>query len=167
MTKLQTEPQFDQSDSADRSAGSSQSRAPANRTPATGRGRSRKTIINFWLDAALLVVFVSLGIVAVIVQFVFPPGTAASGWTLWGLSYGQWASLQFVILCVLALGVLVHVMLHWSWICGVIARRLLGRSKLPDSGTQTLYGVGLLIVLLNLAGVIVALAILGIESPVE
>ena len=122
------------------------------------------TLLNFWLDASLMLVFVSLAIVSVIVQFVFPPGIAARGWRLWTLSYGQWCSLQFALLAVLGLGVLVHVMLHWKWVCGVIARRLLGK-PVADDGIRTLYGVGLLIVLLNVAAAVVGVALLTIQSP--
>ena len=124
-----------------------------------------KTLLNFWLDATLLVVFVTLGIVAVILQFVFPPGTAAKGWTLWGMTHGQWSSLQFSLLCVMALAVLLHVMLHWTWVCSVLARKILGRPSSPDDGVRTLYGVGLLIVLLNVAGLVVAIANWMIRPP--
>ncbi len=127
--------------------------------------KSRKTVINFWLDALMLVQFLAIGIVAVIVQFVFPPGVAARGWTLWGMSYGQWCSLQFALLCVFALLVLMHVMLHWTWVCGVAARQLLNRAKLPDDGIRTIIGVGLLIVLLNVAGIAIAVANFAIKAP--
>ena len=125
--------------------------------PAHTRRLSR-TLVNFWLDAMLGGVFVLLSITAVIVQFVFPPGIAARGVSLWGMSYGQWCSLQFALIATLGLGVLVHVMLHWSWVCGVLARRILGQSSLPDDGIRTIYGVGLLIGLLLSGAVAVGLA---------
>ena len=127
--------------------------------------RRSKTLLNFWLDATLMIVFVTLGIVAVIVQFVFPPGVAARGWILWGMNYGEWCGLQFGLLSTMALGVLVHVMLHWIWVCGVISRRLMKLSKLPDDGIRTIYGVGLLIVLLNVAGIVIAIAKLSLNPP--
>ncbi len=128
-------------------------------------GRWSRTLVNFWLDAALLVDLVLLGTVATIVQFVFPPGVATRGWLLWGMSYGQWCSLQFGLLAVLGFGVLIHVMLHWTWVCSVIVRRIRGRSELPDDGIRTLYGVGFLIVLLTGAGVVVAVAMFTIQQP--
>jgi hypothetical protein len=129
------------------------------------RARWSMTIINFWLDASLMLVLVALGIVSVIIQFVFPPGISAKGWTLWSLDHTQWTSLQFGMLSVLAVGVLVHVMLHWTWICGVISRRLLGSNELPDDGIRTVYGVGLLIVLLMTSAIAVGIATLTIEMP--
>ena len=88
--------------------------------------RIARTLINFWLDTLLMLVFVALSITAVIVQFVFPPGVAAKGWLLWGMNYGQWCGLQFTGLCILGFGVVVHVMLHWAWVCGVVVRKMMG-----------------------------------------
>ena len=121
-------------------------------------GRISRTLVNFWLDGLLGVLFVKLSITAMIVQFVFPPGVAARGAMLWGMSYGQWCSLQFGLLALLGLGVLLHVMLHWTWICSVMSKRILGRNQIPDDGIRTLYGVGLLIGLLLIGAVSVGLA---------
>jgi hypothetical protein len=121
--------------------------------------------VNFLLDALLLVVFCLIMATAVIVRFVFPPGTDAVGWRLWGYSYDAWCTFQFGLIAALALGILVHVMLHWSWVCGIAVTQFTRnkRAKLDD-GTQTIFGVGLLIVLLNLIGLAIAAAALSIQS---
>ena len=129
--------------------------------------RVSRTLVNFWLDSLLLLVFALHSIAAVIVQFVFPPGVAAKGWTLWSMNYGQWCSLQFFFLSVLAFGILVHVMLHWSWVCGVIARKLLHQRDLPDDGIRTVYGVGLLILLLLSGATVVGIAMMSIKMPLQ
>lgn len=133
------------------------------RSPATRRGWSWSEI-NLGLDILLLLVFVALCTVSVVVRFVFPPGPAAKGWRLWGLDYDAWSGVQFILLAVLAVGILVHVMFHWSWVCNVMASRLT-RSRRVDDGMQTIYGVALLIVLLNVIGVAVAAAMLTIRGP--
>jgi hypothetical protein len=125
-----------------------------------------RTSINFLLDSCLLITFATLGCVALIVRFVFPSGTESRGWYLWGMSYNQWATAQFAIVAILALGILIHVMLHWSWVCGVVATRLARNKKTKlDDGTQTLYGVGLLIVIFNILGLAIAAAALSIQGP--
>lgn len=127
-----------------------------------------RTAVNFLLDLALLVVFLTLAWVSAVLRFVFPAGTSAAGWTLWGRGFDDWSAAQFALLCVLALGVLLHLMLHWSWVCGVVASRLSrwrGKSIRPDDGVQTLYGVGLLIVLVNIVGLLLAAAALTIQAP--
>jgi Domain of unknown function (DUF4405) len=126
-----------------------------------------RTSINFVLDACLLTAFTVLVWSSMIVRFVFPPGPDAKGWFLWGLGYDQWQTIQFAAVAVLALGILVHVMLHWSWVCGVIATRLArGKKAKTDDGTQTIYGVGLLIIVFNILGLAVALAALMIRRPI-
>jgi hypothetical protein len=128
--------------------------------------RMSKTIVNFILDTTLLVIVVSLLFTSAVLRFVFPAPTLAGGWTLWGHGYDAWANFQFVLLAVIALAVLLHVMLHWSWVCGVIVTKLLShdsRKTKPGDGVQTLWGVGLLIVVVTILGVLVALANLMVE----
>ncbi len=128
-----------------------------------------RTHVNFALDFLLLVVFVGLLGVAVVLQMIFPPGPLSAGWTLWGLTYTHWADIQFGLICTLAFGILVHVMLHWTWVCGVAVKML--RSGQPnakktlDDGTRTLYGVGTLIVILHVVGIAIAAATLAIQAP--
>lgn len=122
--------------------------------------------INLLLDAVLLVMFTALCFAAVVVRFVFPPGPAAAGWTLWGLDYDAWGGIQFGLLALLAIGILVHVMLHWSWVCNVLASRVAGRGGRVDDGLQTIYGVGLLIGLLLTVGAALAAAVLTVRGPV-
>lgn len=125
-----------------------------------------RSAINFWLDSLLLVAFSVLIWASVVVRFIFPPGLDSKGWLLWGLTFDQWATLQFALVAVLALGILLHVMLHWSWVCGFLAARLARDKKAKiDDGTQTLYGVGLMIVLINILGLAIAAAALSIHGP--
>jgi hypothetical protein len=122
--------------------------------------------VNLVLDAVLLVVFMALCFAAVVVRFVFPPGPGAKGWTLWGFDYDAWGGVQFGLVATLALGILVHVMLHWSWVCNMVASRFVKtRQGRVDDGLQTIYGVGLLIVLLAAVGGALAAAVLTIRGP--
>ena len=127
-----------------------------------------RTTINFWLDTLLLLLFLVLSWVAVVTRFIFPPGPDATGWRLWGWDYDHWCGIQFAVLCTLGLAILIHVMLHWTWVCGVVASRL-GQKKSAsrDDGSRTLWGVGLLIVVFNLVGLAVAAATLMVEAPVK
>ena len=142
--------------------------SPSQSRPATKKYWT-KTNVNFWLDFFLLIVFMVLCWSAVIVRFVFPPALRTEGWTLWGLDYQTWSDVQFATLCVLSAGILLHVMLHWTWVCSVAAN-LMRKKDAPkaaqlDGGTRTLWGVGLLIVIFNILGVGIAVAALTIEGP--
>jgi hypothetical protein len=133
-----------------------------------GKPLVSKTVVNFVLDTGLLVLVVSLLFMAAVLRFVFPAPSAAAGWTLWGYGYDAWANLEFVLVTIFGLAILLHVMLHWSWVCGVMVTKLLrrsGREARPDEGQQTIWGVGLLIVVVNVLGLLVGLAYLTIQSP--
>lgn len=122
-------------------------------------------MINFWLDFILLVNFMVLMGVATIVQFVFPAGTKADDWLLWGYSFNDWMAVQYGTLCVFTLLILVHVMLHWQWVCGIVTRRIMKQKEMPDDGIRTIYGVGALVVIFHVVAAGVAAAMLTIESP--
>ena len=128
-----------------------------------------RTLLNFWLDVLLLATFLVLLWLSVVLRFLFPPGLNAGGWSLWGWRHLQWRDAQFTTLCVFTLEILLHVMLHWSWVCGVITRRWFkssdGKKTKWDDGKRTLVGVGFMIVLLNLMGLAMAAAALTIQKP--
>ncbi len=125
-----------------------------------------RTLINFFLDTFLAIVLMVLIWLTFTLQVAFPPPTAAAGWTLWGLSYNAWSRIQFGAFCVLVGGVLVHIILHWTWVCAVIAKQFFGKKpKTQDDGTLTLYGVGTLVVLFNLLGAALAAAYFAVQSP--
>ncbi len=128
-----------------------------------------RTLLNFWVDVVLLVLFLATLWLTFAIRFVFPPGTLAAGWSLWGASYDQWLELQFWTLCLFGGAVLLHVMLHWTWVCGVIAGRFFraadGKKRQWNDGQRTLFGVGLMVVLFNLLGIGFAAAMLMVQAP--
>ena len=123
------------------------------------------SLLNFLLDAALLVNFVALLWVAAVLQFIFPVGTDAKGWTLWGMDVIAWQNIQFATLSILTLGITVHIMLHWSWICGVLNRQIFKRTVLKSDGTDTLVGVGLIAVIVHIVAIGLLMARWAIEKP--
>ncbi len=124
-----------------------------------------RTLVNFFLDLLLLAITLAVIWTTCLLRFVFPPATRAGGWTLWGVDYDGWSNVQSTLLGAIALAILVHLMMHWNWVCGVIAARLLRRSGRVDDGIQTLYGVGTLIVfLLATTGLLIAAGLM-IRAP--
>jgi hypothetical protein len=129
-----------------------------------------KNDINLWLDAFLLALFSALCWAGTVVRFVFPPGPEAAGYTVWGWDHAQWSNLQFALLATLAAAVLVHVMLHWSWVCGMVAGKLrkhrgAAASAVRQEGSRTLWGVGLLILVFHAIAIGVAAAALSLKAP--
>ncbi len=108
-----------------------------------------KTVINFWLDAALLVLFLVIAWELSILRLAFPKGSGEH-WRLLGHTAGDWQDLAFNTFCVFAAGIVVHVMLHWPWIVATIQTKLLRVKATRDDGSQTMIGVGLLIVIIHI-----------------
>jgi len=123
-----------------------------------------RTDVNFWLDCLLGLVFLALVAITMLLRFAFPRAQDSYGWTLWGYSYDDFIQAQFVVLAVLTLLILVHVMLHWNWLCSVAQQRVLNSdNKKPDNGWQTIIGVGLMIALLNVLGILLGVAMVMIR----
>lgn len=138
----------------------------ANPTSPSAQRPSKKVswaLINFYLDVCLLLNFLVLMWVSAILQFVFPPGVNARGWRLWNADVVAWQNFQFETLCVLTAGITLHVMFHWSWICGVINRQVFKRTVIQQNGSDTLIGVGLIAVIIHVLAIGVLVARWAIE----
>lgn len=106
--------------------------------------------------------------ISVAIPVVFPTGSQAAGWTLWGLDYDQWRRIQMGSLGAFAVGVLVHLILHWTWVCNFVGARWpwrRGPFKSPNESMKTVYGVILLVVFLTLLAAFVAVAQFAVRAP--
>jgi hypothetical protein len=122
------------------------------------------TIINFWLDLVLLILFLAQAWIVGVLHLIFPRG-AGPEWKVWGASSVHWSDLFFNIFCAFSAAVILHVMLHWNWICGVIITRVLKRRMKQDDGSRTLIGVGLLVVVFHAIAAGLLLARVGLTGP--
>ena len=138
--------------------------APESSAPPPVRKRWSMTMINFWLDATLFVAMITMVWITVMLQVVFPAPTTAAGWTLWGLTYDQWRDFQFYALCVAAGLTVEHIVLHWNWVCTIIATRVLRRKRLDDA-QQAVFGVSTFIVLLLLVKASLLIALFSVQKP--
>lgn len=141
----------------------SNSRTPE---PSPRRKSTSRVILNFWLDALLLVNVVVIGWVSAILQIAFPAPTVADGWKLWGLTFDQWRDIQSTALCCCGLLALEHLVLHWNWVCCTITTRILRVNTRPDEGVQALYGIGTFIAIITFVLCSVIFAMMCIQRPV-
>ena len=114
------------------------------------------TLINFWLDVVLSILFLVQAWMFAVLHVVFPRG-AGPDWKIWGATPLDWSETLFQVFCLFSIGVVLHVMFHWEWVYGVVATRLVGRKAGKDEGSHTLVGVGVIVILVHLlAGGILA-----------
>lgn len=104
-----------------------------------------------------------------IVQFILPDGLKAPGWTLWSLNRTAWQRIQAGSIAVFGLLVLLHLILHWSWVCSFVSSRLskaLGRPVSVNESSRTIWGVATLIFVLTcMAAVLMAAEFCVVRPP--
>ncbi len=106
--------------------------------------------LNFVIDCAAA--FLLLGMLATgfILRFPLPPGTQRSHY-LWGLSRHEWGTVHTWISFGLIAVLIVHVVLHWQWIDGMIRTRIGRRTRNgPPAESRT-----------RMSGLVTAVVLLG------
>jgi hypothetical protein len=103
----------------------------------------RRTTANFWLNLGSFLVMVGLALTGGIMHYVLPAGTG--NWlTLFGLGRHSYGQIHFCLAVTVVLLLALHLTLHWSWLCGFVAKRL-GREQ-PGKRARLLAGAGALVV---------------------
>ncbi|MBN2576688.1 MAG: DUF4405 domain-containing protein [Deltaproteobacteria bacterium] len=101
----------------------------------------KRTAVNFWLDLASLLAMVSLALTGGINHYVLPSGTG--NWlTLFGLDRHDYGKIHFYLGFAIVILLALHVAMHWSWLCGFVAKRL-GKEQ-PSRRARLWAGVGTL-----------------------
>jgi hypothetical protein len=109
----------------------------------------RRQILNLVINTAALLVMLAMIATGFLLKWVLPPGSrGGQGLQLWGMTRHEWGDLHFWLAVSLLSLLLVHVALHWAWVCALVAR--LASGKPPSAAAfvasrQWLYGIGLLV----------------------
>lgn len=110
-----------------------------------------RTLTNLWIDLASLIVMLGLAATGGLIHFVLPAGSGRFR-ELFGWNRHDIGQVHFYLAVATVALLVLHVLLHWSWVCCVVAKAL-GRG-FPSQRIRTVWGVGLLlgITLLLVAG---------------
>jgi hypothetical protein len=110
----------------------------------------KRQILNFVIDTAALLVMLAMVATGFLLKWILPPGSrGGQGLQLWGMTRHDWGDLHFWLAVALLLLMFVHVLLHWSWVCALVARLVRGTSSggaVVAHSRQWLYGISFLIV---------------------
>lgn len=111
----------------------------------------RKQTMNFYIDLAACVVMILLAATGLILRYVLLPGSGGRGGgsqlLLWGLGRHDWGGLHVWLSIALGVLIVLHLVLHWSWVCATTRRCLPSFAQWPSStpkAVQNLCGIGLL-----------------------
>ena len=102
-----------------------------------------KTAINFWLNALSFLALLGLTATGGIIHYVLLPGTGHSH-ELFGLGRHEYGDVHFYLAVVAVILLVLHLIMHWSWICCVIAKAL--KRAPPPRRARTIWGMTTLLV---------------------
>ncbi|KAA0215641.1 MAG: DUF4405 domain-containing protein [Leptolyngbya sp. PLA3] len=111
----------------------------------------QRASINYIVDLLTLLVLLGIAGTGLIMKFALPPGSGGAGLALWSLGRHDWGSIHFWLSAGMGMLLLVHLYLHWSWVC-VLTNRLMhpfGKAAPPAKGTQRRAGVVALLLLVG------------------
>ena len=113
----------------------------------------RRNTLNFITDAVTLLVMLAMIASGLLLRYVLPPGSrGGSGLSLWGWTRHDWGDLHFWLAASLAALLLVHVALHWSWVCTTVKRFVRPDAPLVCTWRRNVYGGALVALLAGLVG---------------
>ena len=111
----------------------------------------KRNTLNFVIDLVSAVVMLGLIGTGLIMRFVLPPGSGR-GRLLWTMDRHGWGDVHFWMAVAAGVLMLVHVALHWQWVCTTVSRMIRPRGS----------GAGLGLLGRNAAGAITVLLLVGL-----
>lgn len=117
----------------------------------------RRDTLNFVVD--LLALFAMMGLIAtgLVQRYLLPPGSRGGrGLSLWGLGRHDWGDIHFWIAVALAALLVLHVALHWTWVCVLVTRWLRPAGAPAGAPSATRRNIAGLIFLVVLAALTAA-----------
>lgn len=116
----------------------------------------KRNTLNFAVDGLTLIGMLAMIATGVLLRYILPPGSrGGGGLSVWGWTRHDWGDLHFWAAVGLGVLLLVHVALHWKWVCITIQRWLQNRderSRAPQFWRRSAFGLGFLAAMSLLTG---------------
>jgi len=116
----------------------------------------KRHVLNFVIDLVTLVVMLGVTATGLLLRWILVPGSRGGrGLEFLGLGRRDWGDVHFWLSIALLVLVLVHVALHWTWVCALVApwtRRSSSQRRVVTPAKQWLYGAGVLVVCCLMVG---------------
>lgn len=113
-----------------------------------------RSTLNFIIDAVTFLIMLAMVATGLLMRFVLPPGSGER-LSLWLGTRHDWGEVHFWLAVGLAALLLLHLALHWSWVCGLVAswlRRPHTPAHPPHPLRRNLLGTAILAVVVAVVG---------------
>ncbi|MCC5828355.1 MAG: DUF4405 domain-containing protein [Phycisphaeraceae bacterium] len=121
--------------------------------------------LNFVVDLLTFIVALALVSTGLMIYLVLPPGSGRGKLLLLGMDRHAWGELHLVIALVAIALVLLHVALHWPWVCTMVCRAMKrGDRAMPESRSRSLAGIAAVLAVVGLIGGLLWGAAMMVES---
>ena len=111
----------------------------------------KRNTLNFLIDLVSALVLLGMIVTGLVMRFVLPPGSGRAR-VLWTWGRHDWGDLHFWLAVAAGCLLLIHVALHWQWVCATLARMVR-----PHAQDTNLGPIGR-----NAAGAITVLLLVGL-----
>lgn len=118
----------------------------------------RRSTLNLIIDIVTAIAMLGMVWTGLVIRYTLPTGSGGRGGgrglTLWGLSRHDWGDVHFWLAVAVGALLVLHVALHWRWVCATV-HRVLRPSEKPERmspAALNLYGAGFVVVLGILIG---------------
>jgi len=121
----------------------------------------KRNTLNFVVDLISLVVMLGMVWTGLLIHYVLPPGHGRGhGMSLWGWDRHGYGDVHFYLALVLMGLMVVHIWLHWAWVCATISKTL--GSESSGKFKRGIYGIIFLIII----GVLIAGSLYWVNGQV-
>jgi len=119
----------------------------------------KRNTLNFVIDAITAMVMLGMIATGLLLRFVLPPGSGSRR-VLWGWDRHDWGDLHFWLAVGIGAIIILHVALHWQWVCVTALRCVPGcrQHPSPREFTRNLSGASLILLLAGILGCFVWIA---------
>jgi hypothetical protein len=126
----------------------------------------RKNTLNFIIDCIAAVTMLTMISTGLLLYFILPPGSRGGhGLLFWGLDRHEWGDIHFWSAVALIVLMVLHVLLHWKWVCLTVYSWVnpegFPQKKLTPR-RRNLYGLGFFVLVVLLVGGFLTLATAGV-----
>ena len=120
--------------------------------------------LNLFVDAVTAIGVLGLVTTGLLIYFVLPPAVGQGRAVVVGMNRHDWGEVHFWIAMGVLLLLLVHMVLHWQWVCTMCCRAFTRRTT--QKRTRAFAGVvALLVVVTLIVGLLACADAIKIEQP--